>query len=326
MKNILKSSLLLLGAVAMFTACSSDRDSNPTLQQPSTFTLNTPAYAQSVLDLAQSTQIPFTWSQPDYGGFPIVVEYQFEVSKNGNYTVSLADQEADAAAVEAGELDADQARVADYATLDATYTSCKGGVLVSELTVAMQKLFGYEADAVPETDVVYVRSRAVTGGADPVYSNAIALNVNPIYVELKDTPPEIWFLTGAFTGWGNTADGSGMVPMYVNPAETYDKNGLGNIEWVGYLPADGFKVIAKAGLANWMYGMCGGNENGGQTYRNNDKDGGDIKMTVAGYWKLVVNTAAHTMTFEAQDITPKTYETICMPGAYQGWDPAADAM
>ena len=48
MNNIFKSALLLMGAVVMLTACSDDRDSNPVLQQPSTFVLNTPAYAEGI--------------------------------------------------------------------------------------------------------------------------------------------------------------------------------------------------------------------------------------------------------------------------------------
>ena len=34
---------LLLAGLAMFTACTDDRDSNPTVQPPSTFELNMPA-------------------------------------------------------------------------------------------------------------------------------------------------------------------------------------------------------------------------------------------------------------------------------------------
>ena len=73
MNKIFKSASLLVGAALMFTACSDDRDSNPMLQQPSSFVLNTPAYASQAIDLQNSQSVNLTWSQPDYGGFPVAV-------------------------------------------------------------------------------------------------------------------------------------------------------------------------------------------------------------------------------------------------------------
>ena len=65
---------MLLSMALVFTACEDDRDSNPTLTQPTSFTLNNPV--NTLVDLAESTGIPFAWSQPDYGGWPAAVEYQ----------------------------------------------------------------------------------------------------------------------------------------------------------------------------------------------------------------------------------------------------------
>ena len=65
MKNIFKSTLLLLSTVFLFAACADDNDSNPTLLKPTTFVLNETPYATSVIDLATSTGIPFTWNQPN---------------------------------------------------------------------------------------------------------------------------------------------------------------------------------------------------------------------------------------------------------------------
>ena len=52
MKKYIKSTLLMLLSICLFTACSDDNDSNPTLVAPTTFVLNTPAIANSVVDLA----------------------------------------------------------------------------------------------------------------------------------------------------------------------------------------------------------------------------------------------------------------------------------
>jgi len=74
-------------SVGLFAACSDDNDSNPTLQQPSSFVLNEPGYAAQAINLANSTELPFTWSQPDYG-FPVEASYDLQVSISGNFTVS----------------------------------------------------------------------------------------------------------------------------------------------------------------------------------------------------------------------------------------------
>ena len=82
MKNIIKSLLALVLALAvmpLMTSCDTDTDSNPTLQQPTTFVLNTPPYSGNVYDLANSSTVNFTTSQPDYG-FPVVTTYEVQVS------------------------------------------------------------------------------------------------------------------------------------------------------------------------------------------------------------------------------------------------------
>ena len=66
-------------SVGLFAACADDNDSNPVIGSPSTFNLNTPSYAAIPVDLATSTELPFTWSQPDYG-FPVAADYQLEAS------------------------------------------------------------------------------------------------------------------------------------------------------------------------------------------------------------------------------------------------------
>ena len=76
MKKIIKSTLMLFCGVCLFTACSDDLSNNPTLLNPTAFTLNQPAYSASNIDLAKSNGLNFSWSQPNYGGFPVAAEYQ----------------------------------------------------------------------------------------------------------------------------------------------------------------------------------------------------------------------------------------------------------
>ena len=66
--------LMLLPAMVLpllFTSCSDDNDSNPTLDLSHAadgFVLNTPAYAENnTYDLASANNLTLTCSQPNYG-------------------------------------------------------------------------------------------------------------------------------------------------------------------------------------------------------------------------------------------------------------------
>ena len=312
MKQFIKTTLCLLGSACMLAACSDDNDSNPTLLEPTTFSLNEPAFANAEIDLATSTAIPFSWSQPAYG-FPAAVSYQLEISLTGSYTVPLSAAEAD----ESG------ATVADYATLDEVFKEAKGQIDAAALAKALQQLAKWPEGSVPSAQSVSVRATAETAGASLCISNVVQIKVNPYYVELKDAAPAIWYLTGgciANGGWGNGMDavGTSMMPMYTLPGEVYDKkDGTGLIGYAGYFPAGGeVKIIQN--LGSWDYGMCGGTEEGGQSYRNGGDDPGNITVTQAGFYRIELNTATHTMSMTLID-APKAFATLSMSGDFNGW-------
>ena len=79
MKNIFKSSLILLCGLVMLTACNDDNDSNPTFQKPTQFVLNKPAMADSYIDLANSEAVTLYCSQPNYG-FPCRTIYSVQIA------------------------------------------------------------------------------------------------------------------------------------------------------------------------------------------------------------------------------------------------------
>ena len=62
MKNKYMMGALLFGIISLFASCSDDNDSNPTLIQPTEFKLNTPEYANGLIDLEKSKELNFTWS------------------------------------------------------------------------------------------------------------------------------------------------------------------------------------------------------------------------------------------------------------------------
>jgi len=319
MKKIIMSALLLVCGVCLFTACDDDNDSNPVLQHPTTFTLNTPSYASMAVDLEETDSIAFTWSQPAYG-FPVVAEYQLQVSLTNDWSVAYDEELANT-----GE--------ATYNTLPYYYTTCKGYVACDQFMRALQQLGGWADGEVPENLTVYVRCTSYVPGSselstsETIYSNVVTIGAVPYYYELKDADPELWYLTGgciADGSWSNSASkiGTGMIPMLPLEGQSYDKaTGTGIIQHVGYFPANAeFKIIAPKGLDNWNYGICGDGTDMGTTYRNGDADPGNIKIANAGYYVIQVNTADCTCT-----ITPYTgsvagpFSPMYITGDFDSW-------
>lgn len=306
---------MLLSMALVFTACEDDRDSNPTLVQPTSFTLNNPV--NTLVNLAASTGIPFAWSQPDFGGWPAACEYQLEVSPTNEWTVSTADADADTTGTV----------VANYATIKTVYASCSGNMLTEELNKALNKIAKWEEGNVPEKQTVYVRCSAVTAGAQKVYSNVVSLDVNPYYVDVSTEVSDeiqLWYLIGACIGDGSWSIGGdvgvAMIPMY----PVYKDDGSvvpGEIQYVGYFPADqGFKLIQVPGSwdAQWGQGDAG--------YVKNDGGSSDIKLPADGYYMIHLNTATDELTIEPYVLAVGVYNQIAMPGDYQGWDTGADLM
>lgn len=312
---------MLLSMALVFTACEDDRDSNPTLVQPTSFTLNNPVNA--LVDLAESTGIPFAWSQPDYGGWPAAVEYQLEVSPTNSWNVSTDE----AAADESG------ATIADFAILPSVFASCTGEMSATELAKALVSICKWTESDVPEKQTVYVRCKATTAGTKTIYSNVVSLEVNPYYIELADAPIEIWYLVGSGIGssdWNNAADAvgsGGLIPMYPIMGNEYDsRTGQGEIQYAGYFNAgQQFKLILVPG--DWGAQLNFTNvKNPAGFLSDEDGDNHNIGIVEAGYYIIRLNTATSELIIEKYEGTPGVYNQIAMPGEYQGWDTSLNLM
>ncbi len=308
MKKILKSTLLLLCGVCFLTACSDDNDSNPTVLSPSSFVLNTPAYAATNVDLASGGEMAFTWSQPDYG-FPAPVNYQLEASLDGNFTHSLAEAEAD----ETGETKA------DYATLDAVFKEAKGSLNLADLAKALQQIAGWEEANVPATQDVFVRATATAPGTKTIYSNTVKIKTVPTYVELADAAIELWWLIGsdiADGSWGSDK-GKSVIPMQPIEGETYDKKtGQGPTQWIGYLAGGGFKLKQYTDSWDFQWGQDGDNFG---TFVKNDGGSKDIKVPAAGYYIVTLNTAKDEFKVEEYGETPAVFSGMAISGSFNEW-------
>ncbi|WP_297004537.1 SusE domain-containing protein [Prevotella sp.] len=329
MKNKYMMGALLFGIISLFASCSDDNDSNPTLIQPTEFTLNTPEYANSTIDLEHSTGLGLTWSQPKYtaDNAPINATYEVQVSPTNTFTVSTDE----AAADESGE------KVPDYAALSNTTEKCNVSASAEEIDKALVKILKWTEGNVPATQEVYVRVNAFvqegTSRLNPVASNSVKLNVNPYYIELKDAVPTMWYLVGNMFGakWAGTKSiGVDALPMFLKPNFSYDKKtGAGEIEYTNYfLTGDyndkaecdgaGFKILPLS--FNWDNSMnADGATKGTIINRNGGSDGGHIVAPEAGYYTITLNTADNTAKMEKYEGTVNDYGTIQISGSFNDW-------
>ena len=326
MKKIYSLAMLLAAGTFAFTSCSDDNDSNPTLVQPTSFTVNEPAVGSGLVDLNASSGIELTWSQPQFTNFgaPVVPSYTVQVSTTGTFNQAFDENIEDNTG-------------ADYMVMPETYNTGIATIDAAALDKALVQLTGWTAESVPATQQLSFRVKAAVQDAGfknygEILSNVVTVNTIPYFIELSNAAPEIWYLTGgciADGSWSNSPDavGTGMVPMFVKQGYEYDKKtGKGELEYAAFFPEGAiFKIIAPEGLSNWNYGICGGNEKGGQVYRDGGDDPGNISITEAGYYKFTLNTATHDMVWEKLDAHP-VYTQIAMPGDYQGWDVNANLM
>ena len=330
MKNKYMMGALLLGIISLFASCSDDNDSNPTLIQPTEFTLNTPEYINSTIDLEKSTGLELTWSQPKYtaDNAPINATYEVQVSPTNSFTVSTDE----AAADESGE------KVPDYAILSNTTQKCDISASAEEMDKALVKILKWTEADVPAEQEMYVRVNAYilegTNHLNPVASNSVKLNVKPYYIDLKDATPTMWYLVGNMFGakWAsNKSIGEDALPMFLKPNFAYDKKtGAGEIEYTNYfltgdydekaeVDAAGFKILPAS--FDWEFSMnADAATKGTITYRGNGGgDGGHIVAPEVGYYTITINTADNTAKMEKYEGAVNNYGTIQISGSFNEW-------
>lgn len=316
MKNKLLLGTLLLGAASLFTACETDRDSNPSLIQPTEFVLNTPAYITETVDLKNTNSLTLTWSQPKYTveNAPVNTTYEIQVSPTNSFNVSVAEAEAD----ESG------AAVADYAVLDETFTTCVAEIPSASIDKALVKIQKWNESEVPAKQDVALRVKAYiaegTAQLYPIISNTLTLSFNPYYIELKDAAPIMWYLVGNDILDGNWSNNPGVssAPMFIVPGNTYDKaTGAGEIQYLNYFSTEGWKIQPQD--FNWDLGFMSGGSANTAVFRDGAGDAGNIWCDPAGYYLVTVNTGTNECTIKKQDITPNVYESISVAGSFNDW-------
>ena len=263
MKKISILTILSAGLLS-FSACDSDRDSNPILQEPTAFVLNTPAYVNTTYDLTNSKSIELTCSQPDCG-YTAPTIYSVEVSLNQDF--------------------------AEPVKLDTKYTTAKMDVDASEMALAVTNLAvaqgKVEADF-PITTSVYVRVIAELASATETISSITSnvINLPSVKTDFALPPvvlPTKLYLIGEYCAWdwGKALE---MIPCHDGTTGTF---------WsLVYLPKGGVKFnTATAWDGNEIgYAGCTAVDN----YKAGLSDsGGNIGVDRAGWYLIVIRSAVN---------------------------------
>ena len=264
MKNIIKSALLVVMSLFLMTACSDDNDSNPTIQSPTEFKLNTPVLENTPIDLANSSKIILTCSQPNYG-YTASVQYTVQVATKPD--------------------------MSDAVELSETSSSAKVAVNASLLASALTNLYveqgKTEADF-PMDVTAYLRLKAniVTSNGNVVdgteiLSNTVSLNkihllfsLPPVYL------PSHVYVVGNFCDWkfDNCFD---MVQVY----------GTDNTFWrLVYIDESGIKLNSAQKFNGDEKGYAGITVSGDCAGDIIDKDG-NIASSKPGWYLVIVTTS-----------------------------------
>ena len=264
MKNIIKSALLVVMSLFLMTACSDDNDSNPTIQSPTEFKLNTPALQNTPIDLANSSKIMLTCSQPNYG-YTASVQYTVQVATDENMT--------------------------DAVELSETSTSAKVAINASSLASALTNIFvekgKTEADF-PMDVKAYFRLKAniVTSNGNVVegteiLSNVVSLNKIHLLFSLPTVNlPSHVHIVGNFCDW-DWAKSFDMVQVY----------GTDNTFWrLVYIDDSGIKLNTVAESNKSEVGYAGITVSGDCKDDIIDKDG-NIASSKPGWYLVIVTTS-----------------------------------
>ena len=286
MKKIIKSALLLLCSICILSACADDRDSNPTLQNPTdgSLVLNIPGMSENaIFDLANSETVNLTLnSLPNYG-FPAYTNYTVSASLKSNMENSV-----------------------DILSAASSKLAVDAASLASELTT-LALAEGYDTEEFPLTIPVYFQVRAAAtkyaGSAiegTETTSNIVSLkNVLLQFALPPVNPPANLYVVGNFNGW--SWDSS------VTMAPTYDAtNKFWHIVWID---ESGLKFNAEKAWDGGEVGFGGLRTISGARAGDIVDSGGNIASSKPGWYLMIITAevAGRDIVYDAQFEDPNVY-------------------
>lgn len=193
----------MLTALVALTACSTNRDENPTLSVPSdgSFKLYAPGISANTIDLDNSVSLTFKADQPNYGyTAPITYMAEFATSDDGS----------------------------SWSSWQATSTSNEDPLeiiipakdIASAVTTGLVEL-GHEEAEFPLTSQVKARLRAFLAGQEEttsILSQEITFTASTSY-ELPPIPSSRFYMVGALPGW--SGDGAITALLFPEGGDVY---------------------------------------------------------------------------------------------------------
>lgn len=294
-------SLCLLAGLLGLNSCK--EDDKVILQEPTTFVLNTPAYAANyVYDLEKSKSIELTCSQPDYG-YTAVTSYHVQVSLTPDFD--------------------------NFEVLATPYNQAKMDVDASEIAVAATNLSlaagKTEADF-PYVGPLYIRLTAAVANTlivqsdinTVITSNVIELPKCRMHFALPPVllPATMNIIGSGVGGWTWGSDAVEMVPVH-----SHDE-----IFWhVVYIEPEGeIKFNENKDWDGNEFGYTNTTFAGDKLEEAGISDnGGNIKVAKGGWYIIVVRTVmeGRNRTYTVEFNSPNVY---LMGEAVGGWDPIAE--
>ena len=264
MKNIIKSALLVVMSLTLMTACSDDNDSNPSIQTPTEFKLNTPALENTPIDLANSSKIILTCSQPNYG-YTASVQYTVQVATDENMTD----------AVELSETSSSAKVEIDAASLASTLTNIyvQKGKTEADFPMDVKAYFRLKAN------IVTSNGNVVEG--TEILSNVVSLNQIHLLFSLPAVNlPSNVYVVGSFCDW-DWAKSFDMVQVY----------GTEDTFWrLVYIDDSGIKLNTATEWNGSEVGYAGITVSGDCKDEIIDKDG-NIASKNPGWYLVIVTTS-----------------------------------
>jgi hypothetical protein len=208
MKNKLLFGALLISIASLFTACSDDRDYNPTFQTPTEFKLNAPAMADQYIQLSEENTVKLTWSQPNYG-YNAYATYRIQVGVvNADGSVkwnekTIKDDNGNVTGTEPNYL-------------ASVTTACSANISGEEIAQALNQIDGFETIASYQdmgfrkiafrvNSILYEALTEEVPGTS-VFSNHVVFNNMAAYCAIKE---KTWlYVVGSCTGWNNPTQGN----------------------------------------------------------------------------------------------------------------------
>lgn len=299
MKNKLLLGALLMSIVSLFMACSNDRDSNPTVVSPTTFTVNPPALGEQYIQLSPTNNVNLTWSQPNYG-FNAFVTYRVQVGIYDETTGTTKWNERDI------KDDAGNVIGTEPVYIDGSFNKCNCDISGEDIAMAICSIDGFTS-----TDdyvdmgyrVIAMRVHASINRSEKEEVAGTGITSEPVffkhmaaYCAIKS--PAYMYIIGNCNGWPAPVPGAAVELATWRVFETE----IGNKLFYGEfdIPAGTLQFRFYKALTDWNGGdswgtqvddagvECAFKDNvfegvgmaGKGTWLFNDFPGGKVKMTV----------------------------------------------